>query len=74
MLFYCVNWTPFVAKNDGTQVHLYLSFHCPLLERLTCMSLFWGSFFFLGNRSRGQADGFGIEILAKLRDVKTKVL
>lgn len=25
-----------------------------------------------GNRSRGQADGFGIEILAKLRDVKTK--
>ncbi|XP_061163770.1 uncharacterized protein LOC133172931 [Saccostrea echinata] len=25
-----------------------------------------------GNRSRGQADGFGIEILAKLKDVKTK--
>lgn len=23
-----------------------------------------------GNRQRGQADGFGLEILAKLRDVK----
>lgn len=34
----------------------------------------YGMIFFLGNRSRGQADGFGIEILAKLRDVKTKVL
>lgn len=27
-----------------------------------------------GNRQRGQADGFGLEILAKLRDVKSKVL
>lgn len=36
--------------------------------------LIFGFIFFLGNRSRGQADGFGIEILAKLRDVKTKVL
>ncbi|CAN7942117.1 unnamed protein product, partial [Ixodes hexagonus] len=25
-----------------------------------------------GNRSRGQADGFGLEILARLRDVKSK--
>lgn len=25
-----------------------------------------------GNRARGQADGFGLEILPKLRDVKSK--
>lgn len=25
-----------------------------------------------GNRTRGQADGFGLEILARLRDVKSK--
>lgn len=25
-----------------------------------------------GNRTRGQADGFGLEILAKLKDVKSK--
>lgn len=25
-----------------------------------------------GNRQRGQADGFGLEILSKLRDVKSK--
>ena len=28
---------------------------------------------FSGNKSRGQADGFGLEILPKLKDVKSKV-
>lgn len=26
-----------------------------------------------GNRTRGQADGFGLEILPKLKDVKSRV-
>ena len=26
-----------------------------------------------GNKSRGQADGFGLDILPKLKDVKSKV-
>ena len=29
--------------------------------------------FSTGNRTRGQADGFGLEILPKLKDVKTSV-
>ena len=28
---------------------------------------------FIGNRTRGQADGFGLEILPKLKDVKSAV-
>lgn len=27
-----------------------------------------------GNRTRGQADGFGLEILPKLKDVKSRVM
>ena len=30
-------------------------------------------FYISGNKSRGQADGFGLDILPKLKDVKSKV-
>lgn len=33
-----------------------------------------GNYMNAGNRTRGQADGFGLEILSKLRDVKSKDL
>lgn len=36
--------------------------------------LAFGNYMNGGNRTRGQADGFGLEILPKLKDVKSRVL
>lgn len=42
------------------------------LKHLFAIILKLGNFMNGGNRTRGQADGFGLEILAKLKDVKSK--
>lgn len=42
------------------------------LKRLFSIILTLGNYMNGGNRMRGQADGFGLEILAKLKDVKSK--
>lgn len=42
------------------------------LKKLFSIILKLGNFMNGGNRTRGQADGFGLEILPKLRDVKSK--
>lgn len=36
--------------------------------------LAFGNYMNGGNRTRGQADGFGLEILPKLKDVKSRVV
>lgn len=42
------------------------------LKQLFSIILTLGNFMNGGNRQRGQADGFGLEILGKLKDVKSK--
>ena len=42
------------------------------LKTVLAIILTLGNYMNGGNRTRGQADGFGLEILAKLRDVKSK--
>ena len=41
------------------------------LKRLFGLILALGNYMNGGNRTRGQADGFGLEILPKLKDVKS---
>ncbi|XP_043267190.1 uncharacterized protein [Venturia canescens] len=43
------------------------------LKRVMALILTLGNYMNGGNRMRGQADGFGLEILGKLKDVKSKV-
>ncbi|XP_044578585.1 protein diaphanous homolog 1-like isoform X1 [Cotesia glomerata] len=43
------------------------------LKRVMGLILTLGNYMNGGNRMRGQADGFGLEILSKLKDVKSKV-
>lgn len=43
------------------------------LKRVIALILTLGNYMNGGNRMRGQADGFGLEILGKLRDVKSKI-
>jgi len=42
------------------------------LKKVLAIILALGNYMNGGNRQRGQADGFGLEILPKLRDVKSK--
>lgn len=49
----------FILENDG-------------LKEVFSIILTLGNFMNGGNRQRGQADGFGLEILGKLKDVKSK--
>ena len=42
------------------------------LKRVMAIILALGNFMNGGNLQRGQADGFGLDILPKLRDVKSK--
>ena len=42
------------------------------LKRMFGLILALGNYMNGGNRTRGQADGFGLEILPKLKDVKSK--
>lgn len=49
----------FLLENDG-------------LKEVFSIILTLGNFMNGGNRQRGQADGFGLEILGKLKDVKSK--
>lgn len=42
------------------------------LKSLFAIILTLGNYMNGGNRDRGQADGFGLEILSKLKDVKSK--
>lgn len=42
------------------------------LKSVLAIILTLGNFMNGGNMARGQADGFGLEILAKLKDVKSK--
>lgn len=42
------------------------------LKSVLAIILTLGNYMNGGNRTRGQADGFGLEILSKLRDVKSK--
>lgn len=49
----------FLLENDG-------------LKQVFSIILTLGNFMNGGNRQRGQADGFGLEILGKLKDVKSK--
>lgn len=43
------------------------------LKRIMALILTLGNYMNGGNRMRGQADGFGLEILGKLKDVKSKM-
>ncbi|XP_048506416.1 protein cappuccino isoform X2 [Athalia rosae] len=43
------------------------------LKKVIALILTLGNYMNGGNRMRGQADGFGLEILGKLKDVKSKV-
>uniref|UniRef100_A0A0C9QYA8 Capu protein n=1 Tax=Fopius arisanus TaxID=64838 RepID=A0A0C9QYA8_9HYME len=47
--------------------------NAPSLKRIMALILTLGNYMNGGNRMRGQADGFGLEILGKLKDVKSKV-
>ena len=42
------------------------------IKRIFGLILALGNYMNGGNRQRGQADGFGLEILPKLKDVKSK--
>lgn len=42
------------------------------LKKLFAIILTLGNYMNGGNGQRGQADGFGLEILSKLRDVKVR--
>lgn len=42
------------------------------IKRVFSLILTFGNYMNGGNRQRGQADGFGLEILPKLKDVKSK--
>jgi formin 2 len=42
------------------------------LQSVLSIILALGNYMNGGNRARGQADGFGLEILPKLRDVKSR--
>ncbi|XP_022247825.1 protein cappuccino-like [Limulus polyphemus] len=44
----------------------------PRIKQVFAIILALGNYMNGGNRTRGQADGFGLEILPKLRDVKSK--
>lgn len=46
--------------------------HSKEVHNILGLILALGNYMNGGNRSRGQADGFGLEILAKLKDVKSK--
>lgn len=45
---------------------------CPSLKNILGLVLAFGNYMNGGNRTRGQADGFGLEILPKLKDVKSR--
>ncbi|GIY53697.1 formin-2, partial [Caerostris extrusa] len=42
------------------------------IQKVFGIILAFGNYMNGGNRNRGQADGFGLEILPKLKDVKKK--
>lgn len=46
---------------------------CDALRDILGLVLAFGNYMNGGNRTRGQADGFGLEILPKLKDVKSRV-
>lgn len=46
---------------------------CKPLRDVLGLVLAFGNYMNGGNRTRGQADGFGLEILPKLKDVKSRV-
>lgn len=46
---------------------------CDALRDIMGLVLAFGNYMNGGNRTRGQADGFGLEILPKLKDVKSRV-
>lgn len=46
---------------------------CDNLRDVMGLVLAFGNYMNGGNRTRGQADGFGLEILPKLKDVKSRV-
>lgn len=46
---------------------------CNHLRDVLGLVLAFGNYMNGGNRTRGQADGFGLEILPKLKDVKSRV-
>lgn len=46
---------------------------CRHLQDIMGVVLAFGNYMNGGNRTRGQADGFGLEILPKLKDVKSRV-
>lgn len=44
------------------------------IKEVIGLVLAFGNYMNGGNRNRGQADGFGLEILPKLKDVKSRVM
>lgn len=46
---------------------------CETVKRVLGLVLAFGNFMNGGNRTRGQADGFTLDILPKLKDVKSSV-
>lgn len=70
--FLSVNLNLTCASNLYVCVHQTLQSGVALLQVLGLVLAF-GNFMNGGNRSRGQADGFTLEILPKLKDVKSSV-
>lgn len=62
-----------IARNNESMLELcdFLTEN-QYLKKLFSIILTLGNYMNGGNRMRGQADGFGLEILSKLRDVKSK--
>lgn len=47
--------------------------HMTSVKEILGLILAFGNYMNGGNRTRGQADGFGLDILPKLKDVKSRV-
>ncbi|XP_076654963.1 uncharacterized protein LOC143360204 [Halictus rubicundus] len=63
------------VSNKLTNLRTTCDFLCnsESLKKVIALILTLGNYMNGGNRTRGQADGFGLEILGKLRDVKSNV-
>lgn len=48
--------------------------HMKSVKDILALILAFGNYMNGGNRTRGQADGYSLEILPKLKDVKSRVL
>lgn len=67
--------TVFVVGSDRANRCLPLQglLHMKSVKDILALILAFGNYMNGGNRTRGQADGYSLEILPKLKDVKSRV-